>query len=365
MTKRLLVLWSLLLLVFSLSFAYPAGDETPHHDDHLTLTFVGDIMVHGIQLKSTFDSKFNDHRFHQWFRYVLEPLSSSDYTIGNLETTLTNRPDHYMGYPVFKSPESLLDGLKAVGFDLLMTANNHSLDNGIWGVEHTIKTLKNKGIQWTGTSMRGQPPEPIIINEKGFRLGLISLTYGTNGFSLPPDAPYSVNLLQKERVKALIKPLLDQALDGIIVYVHWGNEYQRYPSGYQKEWAKYLAESGADWIIGSHPHVIQPEGYIATKRGRTYVNYSLGNFVSNQQWRYSDTGLALTLKLERYKGQLITHLSHLPIWVDKYTENGQVDFALIPLLSPPKLARLSESDLRLMEEALSDFYELYPHIETN
>lgn len=369
MQKPIKILTISLLLFFCSSlftFAHQ-GTELFYHDqeliiqDQMTLFLVGDLMLHGGQIKSSFDSKSNTYQFKPWFQPLIGPISAADYAILNFETTLTEKSEEYSGYPMFRSPVQIAQDIANVGFDIAMTANNHSLDNRNYGIETTLRHLEKVGIKTTGTYLSNQKPEPLVIEKNGLKIGMFNVTYGTNGFALPKENPTGVNLLTEAVVDDQIAQLKAQQVDGILCFVHWGTEYQRSPSPAQKEWAKKMADKGVNWIIGSHPHSIQPEETITTAAGsKVYVNYSLGNFVSNQRWRYSDTGLALNLEIKRENGVFNTTVQHIPFWVDKETETGAVAYVALPLLKPLNLKRLSPKDQANMKQALGDFYQLYP-----
>lgn len=330
-------------------------------DKALTLFFGGDLMVHGAQYKSAQQKDGKTFDFKPWFEHLIEPIANSDYALLNLETTLTEDPAAYSGFPLFRSPTQIVYDLKAVGFDGVVTANNHSLDAGLKGILTTIKHIKKAGLDFTGTTEVNLKSRPILVSKNGLKIAIVNASYGTNGMPIPKDHPKAINLLNLETMKRLISEAKDLGPDAIVAYVHWGVEYARQPNSYQTQWAKDLANLGADAIIGAHPHVVQPEAWIQAKDGRkVYVNYSLGNFISNQRWRYSDTGLALQLKFTKEADKPIqVEVLHIPFWVDKETGSG-IQYTAIPLTTTrPKLKRLTEKDHKLMQEAYQDFLSLY------
>ncbi len=365
MSKVIIFLVSLLLSSTGLPTAIDdhIGTSEILAERSVTLTFVGDIMVHTPQFKSARRAD-GSYDFKPWFQYVAAYFEGSDLMIGNLETTLTEKND-ISGYPSFHSPPQLAAALKAAGFDILGTANNHSLDNHLYGIETTLKILRSLGLHSTGTYLHDEPARPLIVEQNDIKIGFIASTYGTNGIPLPQAYPHVVNHNKIELYREQIKILEDNQVDTIIAMVHWGNEYQRNPSQSQTEFAKQLAELGVDIIIGSHPHVVQPDSWIDTPQNHCYVVYSLGNAISNQRKRYRDSGLAVSLTLHKTASEkaTITKINYLPFWVDKHDENGQINYAMIPLDNTPELVRLSHDDKTKMAQALSDFKKLY-QIET-
>ncbi|MCK8058698.1 MULTISPECIES: CapA family protein [unclassified Fusibacter] len=361
--KKILVLLMIVLLFGNVGFAHSDYDLFYGKEDNhsLTLMFTGDIMVHGTQYLSAYKASSGEYDFSPWFHYILGHFTSSDYLIGNLETTLTEDPTSYSGFPRFRSPVAIAKALKNASFDVIATANNHSADNGFYGIETTLKHLENNGLIPVGTAYGDKENLPIIIDNGRMKIGIFSSTFGTNGMPVPSGYPHMVNVTTEELIDEQIAYLKSQQVDGILAFVHWGHEYQRKAHSSQVEVANLLSSKGVDWIIGSHPHSIQPDGYVATEKKVTYVNYSLGNLISNQRWRYSDTGLILSLTIEKFNDSLYTDVDYLPFWVDKEDEYNQISYTIIPLIDPPEINRLSPLDRRLMDEALSDFYELYPN----
>lgn len=367
MTNSLLSLILTLLLStnVSLDYDYYRDKYIAENTQAMSIMFIGDIMVHDPQYISAYNNATGQYDFTPWFSYMTSHFEQVDLVMGNLETTLTERND-VSGYPMFHSPYTLADALKGAGFDIVGTANNHSLDNRTYGIETTLKHLRRVGLLSTGTYLPEENASPLVIEQNGIKLGIIASTYGTNGMPLPKDAPHVVNLNDLTLYQTQIEQLKAQQVDGIVAFIHWGYEYKRAPHFDQVEFAKQLSALDVDWIIGSHPHSIQPDDFIDPNGANTYVVYSLGNAISNQQWRYSDTGLAVTLHLKKQPdvGLFTEKVSYLPFWVDKFMADGSMVYTMIPLLDTPQLDRLSADDQRRMQEALADFYELYPHAQT-
>lgn len=122
------------------------------------------------------------------------------------------------------------------------------------------------------------------------KIGFLSYTYGTNGIPVPKNKPYLVNLIDEEKMKRDLDTLNGQ-VDVTIVNMHWGEEYQSFPSDAQKQWAQLLVDHGAEIIIGHHPHVLQPIEWLEGKNGnKSIVVYSLGNFLSGQKGDGKDIG---------------------------------------------------------------------------
>ncbi|NLK21455.1 MAG: CapA family protein [Epulopiscium sp.] len=295
---------------------------------------VGDIMVHEWQIEAAFDKESNTYDFGRQFELVKPFLEDGDITIGNLETTLAGSEAGYSGYPRFNTPDSLGDSLKDSGFDILTTANNHSLDTNAKGALRTLDILDKLEIEHTGTYRSQEESEQIIIKEVNtISFAFLSYTYGTNGIPIPKEHSYLVNLIDMEKMKADIRKAKGLSPDFIVVSIHFGEEYQEYPNGNQKQIVDELFDVGADIILGSHPHVIQSmETRKITRDDGSekicFVIYSLGNFVSSQRtplYPPRDAGIILNLdfeKIENEKAELKS-VSFMPTWVQFSKKDGK------------------------------------------
>jgi poly-gamma-glutamate capsule biosynthesis protein CapA/YwtB (metallophosphatase superfamily) len=275
--------------------------------DKLKMIFVGDIMGHGPQIESAAIEPNKLYDYSPCFRFIAPLLEQSDLAIGNLELTLPGKPP-YTGYPTFKSPDELPLALRAAGFDLLVTANNHSNDGGLIGVQNTIKTLEKNGFYQTGTfidSSHRAALYPLIVYKGNFKLAFLNYTYGTNG--IPNHKPSVVNLIDEKAIKADIDAAKAHKPDAIITVVHWGDEYQLAENERQRALAQKMLTWGSTMVIGAHPHVVQPiknyplqEANGVARNG--LVVYSMGNFISAQTKTYTDIGLMVEIELEKKNG---------------------------------------------------------------
>ncbi|MDP2036812.1 MAG: CapA family protein, partial [Ignavibacteria bacterium] len=298
------------------------------HRKTISFSFVGDLMCHSPQFESARVS-VDSFDFRPTFKEVKELLSKSDFTIGNLETVIAGKKARYTGYPYFNSPEEYLAALKNAGFDILVTSNNHSMDRGITGINKTIENVGKHGMLNYGTYNSAESREQILIVEKnGIRIALLAYTYGLNGNYLPKQKSYAVNLIDTSLIKIDIANARQQNADAVLVYFHFGEEYERKANLYQKEIARRTISYGADLIIASHPHVIQPVEFFESpnsKLDQGFIAYSLGNFISNQRWRYSDCGVILNFTLEKISTDkiILDTISVEPVWVAKERINGR------------------------------------------
>lgn len=298
----------------------------------VTLKAVGDIMFHEYQLSRSYNSETEQFNFSDSFKNVKHYLTDADFTIGNLETTFAgpngahnfnveNWVAGYSGYPCFNTPDIAAANIKDVGFDLLTTANNHSLDSKLTGLIRTLDILDQNDLLHVGTYRTEEEANQIqTVDINGIKFSFISFTYAMNGFSPPEEKEYIINYLdmyapEKEKQMCdLVKKANEQNPDFIVVMPHFGNEYVEFPNSYQENLVDALFEAGASIIFGSHPHVLQPIEVreITRSDGTTskgIVIYSLSNFISSQKYElgvHKDLGVIMGLDFKKIEDQKAT-----------------------------------------------------------
>ena len=273
------------------------------------LLVVGDVLMH-IPLINGAEQADGSYDFAYSYRYVAEEIAAADYAAFNMEGTLAGEP--YEGYPIFSAPDILAPTMKDLGFDLAFAANNHCMDRGVEGVIQTAKKLKAAGLDLVGTREKAEDTPYVLKEINGLKLGFINFTYETdrldgmrslNGIPIPPEGEPLIDSFSQQRypedymgqdlkkIADRIAQLKKENPDFIIALMHWGDEYFTTSNDLQKEIAKHLATQGVDLIVGAGPHVAQevvkiprPDG------GETLCYYSLGNFISNQQFDTADNG---------------------------------------------------------------------------
>jgi hypothetical protein len=318
-----------IFMVALLSHRTQAQDTT-----RISLLFGGDVMGHDSQIASAYVAKSNSYDYAPCFRFITPLTEAPDVSIANLEVTLAGPP--YKGYPAFSSPDALARQLKLSGFDALVTANNHCIDRGKKGLERTIAQLDSLGMPHTGTfvdSAARVNQTPLMIRKNGFYLALLNYTYGTNGIPVPKGS--IVNHLDTARMRRDIAVAKALKPDAIIVFTHWGTEYQSLPEKRQLDLTEFCFRQGVQLVIGAHPHVIQPMEW--RKEKNQFVAYSLGNFVSGQRKRYTDGGAMAYIELEkvRYRpDSAVTRIDKAEYflqWVYR-TVDAQKDYYVIPVI---------------------------------
>lgn len=281
-----------------------------------TLAVCGDVMSHSWQVDYAHDAATDTYDYLPMMAGARAYVEAADFAVANLETTLAGGPE-YTGYPRFHSPDALAYNLKDMGFDLMLTANNHCLDTRVSGLRRTLDVLDEVGLAHVGTSRTQEEAEDniVVADVGGITVAFLGYTYGTNGISLPDEDFYAVNLFNTDylttistpdtaRLEADLAKARDKNADLICVMIHWGLEYHTTESVHQRRVADLLIANGADIILGGHSHVPQPvEIRTVTLEDGTersaFVSYSLGNFISAQVDALTDTTAVLQLQLTR------------------------------------------------------------------
>jgi len=300
--------------------------------DKISLLFIGDIMGHDEQIWSAENRETHMFNYDDVFRYIKPAISEADIAVANFEVTLAGPP--YMGYPQFSSPADLAVACRDAGIDYLVTANNHAADRGKKGIISTINKLDSTGIPHTGTFLNSAARDrlsPLMIIRNRTSIALLNYTYGTNGIKVPE--PVIVDILDKDLITSDIQKAKNMSADIIILFLHWGTEYDTVPAKSQTDLAEYFLSIGVDLIIGSHPHVLQKMVWLKNVTGRKdgIVVYSLGNFVSNQRKPKTDGGSMVRIELTRNGDAFnISNAGYYLTWVYTPIEKYRKKFFILP-----------------------------------
>ena len=337
---------SILLLFTIISVAASAQDQ-----DSALLSFSGDIMVHNSQLRRAWmgvDAQGDDmgYDFRPSFEWIAPYIGTADFSMGNLETTFGG-PDsawikneewafrEYHAYPCFTSPDALAEALNDAGYDLMGTANNHCMDSNLEGAARTLEVLASAGLPSTGTAAAGRP-EPWRGVIRGFNLSVLAWTHSVNGL-VSSRGMETINVFNARgkdgRLEEMLADIRREAAgdsDLVILFIHWGQEYMNEPDQYQKNLADLAVRAGADVIIGSHPHTLQPietrvfddDGDGPLPPREVFIAWSLGNFISSQRYvaetrDWVDGSAILNLNITRGKhGRArVGSASMIPVYV--------------------------------------------------
>ena len=270
-------------------------------DYKASLFMVGDALIHSAVYQ---DAKLSDGTYD--FKPMLElikPISSTyDLVYYNQETVLGGTELGLSNYPRFNSPYEVGDAFIDAGFNMVSLATNHTMDKGEAGVTNSVnywKSKKDKVVysgQWISNEER-EVETAQIYEKNGIKYAFLSYTTWTNGLETPVGKEYLNNVYSEEKAASDIAKVNDKA-DVIIVAMHWGTEYSLGIDDDQEKISNYLSNLGVNIIIGAHPHVVEPVEYI--NDGKTFVIYSLGNFISDQEGNERLTGLMMSLDIKKH-----------------------------------------------------------------
>ena len=314
--------------------------ETQTPDITFSMAVTGDIMCHNTIYMDAYNSSKKEYDFSYMFEDIKYHIQTADIAIGNLETTFAGSKVGYSSYPTFNTPEILAKNLKKTGFDVVSTANNHSLDKGYNGLVSTIKYLDEADLAHTGTYASEEDSQKVLIkNVKGVKVAFLSFTYGTNGIPVPKGKEYCINLNDKKTITKQLELAKELEPDLICVSMHWGNEYQTKQNSTQEDLADFLFENGADIILGNHSHVPQPmeKRTIELEDGtekEVFVIYSLGNFLADQGYKYTRDSAILNLQITKSgeTGKIsIDKATYTPIYIYKDRSKSKQKFKLLDI----------------------------------
>ncbi len=320
----------------------------------------GDILIHEPVLSNAKQSD-GSYNFTNIVPQIKSYFSAYDYMVANLEVTCGGtEAGKYAGYPVFNTPDSIIDAFKIGGVDMFLTANNHTYDTGYSGMLRTINTIKKAGVDYLGTRLSEDEPLYAVKNINGIKIGFAVYTYET-GTSIAGRKALNGNVMKAEAgplvssfnynkldefyatAKSDYEALKAAGAEAVIYYIHWGNEYQRTPNSYQTQISQKLADIGVDVIVGGHPHVIQPFDTLTGVNGNeTVCIYSMGNCVSNQRKEIMDSdnysghtedGMIFGVTFQKWSdGKIeVTDVNILPTWVNMKRESGKRIYEIVPL----------------------------------
>lgn len=303
--------------------------QSPAPAPEYTIIMVGDVLLHTPVEESCLQED-GSYDYATLFARTKGTIAAADLALVNQEVIIGGADLGISGYPCFNADFSLCDSLAETGFDVICHATNHAMDKGRAGLVNCAEYWKNKypqitvlGIHDTAETSTSCGADPVILELPDMRIAVLNYTYGTNGISLPADMPYAVDLLDERQVAADIQRA-EELADFTIVCPHWGTEYRLTPDASQEKWTKIFAENGADLVLGTHPHVIEPIEWVTDEESdqEMLVYYSLGNFVN---WT-SGTG-------EGVANRMVGGMAEVTITRNDDGEVEIADYGVRPLVS--------------------------------
>lgn len=323
------------------------------------ISAMGDMLMH---LPCIEAAKVSDgYDFTPFFRYLQDYIRQADYAVANLETTLAGPTREYKGYPNFNCPDEIVSSLQSVGFDMLLTANNHCYDTGTKGYHRTQEILTAAGMDYIGSVPNEETPQYLIKDVNGISIGMICYTYEDNSdpnVVAPNGTPmkdadetlinsFNVNELETfyQRIEGQINEMKDKGAEALVLYIHWGVEYQVKENQTQNAIAQKMCDLGIDVIVGGHPHVIQPMELLTSgtdESHKTLCLYSTGNALSNQRrdlmnlnTGHTEDGILFNFTFAKYSDGTVRveDASVIPTWINKYksSSTGKDVYDIYPL----------------------------------
>ena len=324
----------------------PASTQTPTPtpkpaDKVITVSIVGDTMAHQSQLDHDYNEDPLVYDFMPSLEKIKDTISKSDFAMANLETTISGKKMGYSGYPDFNTPESFIEALKETGFDLVTLGNNHAIDQGVLGAKNTLNNLKALGMDNTGLSLDEKGFYDYYIKDiDGIKVAVLAYMWKTTGVNSFENKKFIMHFWDDEQmVKTDIENVKKLGADFVFVLPHWGTEYHRTRSFKQLRWAEKYIGYGADAVIGSHPHVVQPMRMMKAldEDGKTregLVVYSLGNFLANMRNRFNNTGVVLNVAIRKTADGVVTldAITYVPtlIMSDKIYKTEAENHVVLP-----------------------------------
>ncbi|MGW0711283.1 CapA family protein [Streptomyces sp. NPDC002643] len=255
-----------------------------------TLVASGDVLPHmSIIEQAHRDGGGAAYDFRPMLAGVKPVVSAADLALCHMETVY-GADGNYSGYPTFKSPPEVAEGLAATGYDGCSTASNHTLDDGATGIQRTLDALDRADVRHTGSARTAQEAAATTLMRAGSaQVAHLAYTYGTNGIPLPADRPWAVNLIDRERILTDARTARAAGADVVVVSLHWGTEWQDAPDARQLSLGEQLTKAATDGradidlILGTHAHV--PQAY--EKVNGTWVVYGMGDQIAGAMFNHS------------------------------------------------------------------------------
>jgi poly-gamma-glutamate synthesis protein (capsule biosynthesis protein) len=275
----------------------PPAEPAPRE---LSLVVSGDVLLHsGTWTTAQADAARRGRDgldFRPMFSAVAPTVRAADLAVCHLETPVAPPAGPFASYPLFSAPPQVVPALVQTGYDACTTASNHSVDQGLDGLTRTLRTLDAASLPSDGTARtRREAREPLMLTVNGVRIAILSATYGTTGLPLPEGRPWSVTLIDPDKITADAARARRAGADVVVAALHFGTEYTTTPDAYQRDVVEKITKSPhIDLVYGHHAHVVQPIDRV----NGTWVAFGLGNFIAQQETSMPDTYRGVTVRFE-------------------------------------------------------------------
>jgi poly-gamma-glutamate synthesis protein (capsule biosynthesis protein) len=260
--------------------------------------------------------------FNPMFAALRPLVRGADLAVCHEEVPFAAPGAPYANYPVFAAPPAIARWIGSMGWDVCTTASNHAVDQGYDGLVRTADLLESAGVAHVGTFRTpAERRTPVILTtEAGVRVGIVSGTYGLNGFPLPAGREWSVSMWDARNLVAQARAARQAGADIVIVKYHGGDEYSAMPNAQQVALARALTASRyVDVVVGEHAHVVQP----ITKVNGKWVVYGLGNAVAQSEVSrpraYEGITVGLTFRDTAHRGFVVSRAEYVPTYWNHYS----------------------------------------------
>lgn len=286
--------------------------------EEVTVAFTGDTLTH-LRVNAAARTPGGRYDFSQLFTDVRHVISQADLSICHLEVPLSPTSRNLSAYPIFNGPREVADGLAYAGFDGCSTASNHSYDRGVDGVIGTLDVLDEAGLVHAGMAPSAlQADAPVLYRTGDLTLGHVSGTYWLNGFRMPEDKSWLVQLLDADELIRSARTAKEAGADLVVVSMHCCTEYVDHPTPQQLELSHRLIKSPfVDLVVTHHSHWVGPVEEVDGE----FILHGLGNFLSGQTHtaRTADGVIAL-VKATQHSGEWrFTSVGAVPTYVERGT----------------------------------------------
>lgn len=340
----------------------PATTTTEPRPPGFRAAFSGDILIHSqVWTQAAQYAAGAGYDFSPMWSDVRDVISSVDLGVCHLEVPIAPAGEEPSTFPLYGAPKELVAAIKSAGWDRCSTASNHTLDQGVPGIEATLAAFEEQGLTQAGMARTPEEIEPKVIEVRGVRVTHLSYTWGYNGLSTPSGEAWRSALNSAPRIIRDAQAAREMGAQVVIVSMHWGTEPAREVTRYQRELADAITASGqVDLIVGHHSHVVQPIEQI----NGVWVVFGMGNHISAHPTRDffpPSTQDGVIVSVDFLLGDdgtvTVSQPQVRPTWVDK--NNGYVIRDVLAQLARPDLSTaqrsLYETSLQRTSEVVGGF----------
>ena len=285
----------------------------------IKMSAVGDILCSQEMINDAYNKEKETYDFSHMFNNISNYINKDDIVIGTMETGIVNEK-----YNDERAPIEFAQAVKDSGVNLVTIAHNHSLDNGVEGIEETKENLKEIGFEVVGDRLNNS--NAVVIDEvKDTKIAFLTYTcIMDNKEEKTKEELNCINMYSEEQAKEDIEYAKENGAEYICVMIHWGDEITEKINEEQKEIANFLVNSGVDMIIGSHPSVVQDMEVIQNKEGKNvFVAYSIGTYISTLSAEETKTKLVLNIELRKSGKDGTVYLNKVDYKQLKLIDNGE------------------------------------------